>query len=473
MGGKETEVTEHTKNILLEAAVFNPGLVRRGRQQLGLQTDSSYRFERGIGPEVAIMASWRAVELIRELAGGEVKCVRSAGGAVKPAPKKINLDINRMNEVLGIKVDPQAVKRILEYLGCKVIGRGRNSCSVVAAGRLDIQSEVDLIEEVARVWGYEKIPATLPTVKMQSIPNPQRGQISAAKAVLVGLGLDEAITYSLVSRELLDAFKISPELLIEVQNPLSSDQAVLRSTLIPSLAKAVAYNLAQKQPGVGLFEIGNAYSVDQDGCAQEQTILALALGGQRSWLTTQGASRETLGLLHAKGIIKTLLARLRVGQVEWVASENPQEYAIMRGKQRVGVLQNISAKALAYLDVKHDGIVAAQLYLGTLSGFVGQKKTFGDISRHPAITRDISILVKEDVSAGDLLAAIQQQSGALLQEARIIDYYRGNQIPAGFKSITFSCVWRSPARTLTEPEVAPLYESLSRVLRERFGAQIR
>ncbi len=391
MGGKETEVTASTKNVLLEAAVFNPGLIRRGRQQLGLQTDSAYRFERGIGPEAAIPASWRAVELIRELSGGELKCARSVGAA-RLTRKAINLSIDRMQTLLGVKIDGTTAKRILEALGCKVAVRGRKSCSVVAApGRLDIQSEVDLIEEVARVWGYEKIPVTIPTVKIQSMPNPQRCQISAAKTVLAGLGLDEAITYSLVSRELLDAFKISPELLVEVQNPLSSDQAVLRPTLIPSLAKAVAYNLAQKQPGVGFFEIGNAYSVDQDGCVQEQTIFALAVGGQRSWLTAQGAGRETLGLLHAKGIIQTLLTRLGVGQVEWVASENPQEYAIMRGKQRVGVLQNIPAKALAYLDVKHAGIVAAQLYLDALKGLIGLKKTFSDIPRYPAITRDISV----------------------------------------------------------------------------------
>jgi len=259
MGGRDTEVTEGTKNILLEAAVFNPIVVRRGRQALGLQSESSYRFERGIDLGIVEKASSRARELIEEIAGGE-EAAFEINGVSKLKPKNITLETENVNNLLGENIPPVKIKTILSSLGFKVKAKVKNSFSIgVPSFRQDVNLGVDLIEEIARSYGYEKIPQSIPKVSPSVTIRERRDLVSNIKNMLVSLGLNEAITYSLMDSKILNDFNASSLSAIGLMNPLSQEQEVLRTTLLPGLIRAIAYNLNQKQDYVALFEAANVF----------------------------------------------------------------------------------------------------------------------------------------------------------------------------------------------------------------------
>ena len=279
MGGKETEVTFKTRNILLESAVFNPVLVRRGKQKLGLQSESAYRFERGVDLEGASQASLAAQQLILKLASG-----KPAGfvhlGKTQVTPPEIGLDLVYLNKLLGINIPILKVKQILNRLGLWVKTKTQNSLTVkIPSFRQDLKLPVDLVEEIARIYGYAEIPQTLPAVKPGPKASITRDIVGNIKNILSSLGLDEAITYSLVDRALLNKSGVNTDAgLIEILNPLSREQEVLRPELLPSLIRAVAYNLDQQQERVSIFEVANVFS-GQAGVVTQEPLLGIALCG--------------------------------------------------------------------------------------------------------------------------------------------------------------------------------------------------
>jgi len=472
MGGKETEVTLKTRNILLESAVFNPALIRRAKQKLGLPSESAYRFERGVDLEAVKSASLAAQELILKSTSGEPSGFSSLGSS-KLIPLTINLDVNYLNKLLGTAIPMPKVRQILNSLGLPVKTKTKNILTVKTPSfRQDLKLPVDLVEEVARIYGYDKIPKTLPAVKPRRKVLDKQEIISGIKNILSGLGLSEVITYSLVDRQLLHKSGIDTLTgLIEILNPLSKEQEVLRPALYPSLIRVLAYNLNQQQERVGIFEMANVFS-GQINTVREDSLLSVALCGNQAFFTRQGLVRDEITLLHLKGILESLFNRLGIKDFDF---SRPQDNRIniAVNQQPAGFMLNLSPQILEAFDIKNQRVVLAQVNLEMLLGSISLGKKFLDIPKYPSITRDISLVINEDLPVQELLAAIKVKGAPLLDQVKIVDYYQGKQIPAGFKGLTISCVYRLNNRTLTEEEVSPVHHDICSLLEERFGVKLR
>lgn len=473
MGGKDTEVVEGTKNILLESAAFNPVIVRRGRQRLGLQSESAYRFERGVNLETVESASWRAAHFIQEMTGG--KCVLAISS--KPSKAKIRqvtLDSANVYKILGANIAPAKTKKILNTLGFKVKQRPKNNFTVkVPLHRPDVNLEIDLIEEIARIFGYESIPKTTPKVTPEATGYAKRDLVFFTKNILVGLGLNEAITYSLIDKDLLRSFGTEEQRkAIEILNPLSTEQEILRPTVLPSLASCVAYNLNQKQEYVNIFEIANIF-LETQAAPREELVLGICLCGTKPLLLEQGLIKEEAGFLYLKGILERLFERLGIVSYNFEAKEQNHAVTVSVNKMKIGAMVELQKDALDKLGIKNKDVFAAEISLDKVFSYACLEKKFRPAPKYPAIARDISFILKEDVSIKEVMSAIQEKGQPLLRQAKITDYYRGKQIPAGHRGLTISCFYRSDERTLTEAEINPLHSSVCGMLTEGFGAKIR
>jgi len=472
MGGKDTEVSESTKNVLLEAAIFNPVIVRRVRQKLGLQSESAYRFERGIDLGIIERASWQAAELIQEIGDGRCILAKSAGQA-QVKKKTINFNTKLVPKILAAEIKPTKIKDILNNLGFKVNASAKNNLKVrIPSHRPDVNLEMDLIEEIARIYGYERIPNTLPALTPQISRGEKRELVSLIKNILVGLGLNEAITYSLVDKDLMRKFDIALTNAIEILNPLSSEQEILRPTLIPSLTQRIAYNLNQKQVYINIFEIANIFT-QSDSQPEEELALGLALGGTRTSLSDEGLLKQEVGFLHLKGIVEVLLERLGISNYNFKNQAKTQELALYIGQEKIGAMLSLARETLENLDIKNKEVFITQISLDKLFSHVDLKKRFVPLPVYPAITRDISLTLKEDILIDNLLETIQLSGRPLLREVKIIDYYKGQQIPAGCRGLTISCVYRSDERTLTQEEINPVHSLITQALVDKFNAKIR
>ncbi|MBU0503211.1 MAG: phenylalanine--tRNA ligase subunit beta [Candidatus Omnitrophota bacterium] len=469
MGGKDTEVDGSTKNVLLEAAIFNLIVIRQGKRKLGMQSESAYRFERGIDYETARNASWQATRLIEELCAG--KCVLAEESGL-PAPKKtkVNLSLDHTGKLLGVNITSSRVKSILGNLGFAVSFKSKGVFSVeTPLSRQDVKADVDLIEEIARVYGFENVPVTLPAVKPQVSAYTDTDRVYLIKSILISLGLSEIISYSLISKDLLKG--MGQYSLVEIRNPLSKEQEVLRPTIIPGILKAIAVNLNQKQSFIGIFEISKIFSAGKDN-PREDIALAIGISGVKSWLFSQGQIKDEQGLLHIKGIISTLLERLGINDYKFVLSPD-KSVDIFVNKELTGRASRVIKETLDNFDIKNKEVFIAELYLGRIINLVNLNRKFSSLPVYPSISRDISVVVKKEISVDALLDEIKANAGALLREAKVIDYYQGKQIPDGSRGLTFSCVYRSEERTLTEEEVNSAHLLTLEVLKNKFQAQLR
>lgn len=473
MGGKNTEVTSSTKNILLEAAVFNPVIVRRGRQALGLQSESAYRFERGVDAENLEKISFCALDLIQNCGGGEFILAKNQGTA-KIKSVQIILDVSSVEKILGSAIPAKEICKILGSLGFGVRAKTKNKLMVKApAHRRDIQSSIDLIEEIARIYGYENIATTLAKVKIQAIKQDVTDDAASIKNILAGLGLNEVITHSLIDRNLLDnaAGQLSLREPIEILNPLSKEQEILRPIISLSLARCVAYNLNRQQECVRLFEIAKRFS-EAGKLPEEKLTLSIALSGTATQLLSGGVAKEKLGALHLKGIVEKLFSQLGINNYSFNAETNGN-IDIFIGQEKAGFFYRLTKNALDFLNIKNKDVVLAEIYLDTIITCANLGKKFLPLPKYPHINRDISLVLKDDISLKEVLSAIKEKGHPLLISAAIVDYYQGKQIPDGYRGLTVSCVYRSNERTLTEEEINPLNTLIQGMLKETFGAKIR
>lgn len=473
IGGEAAEVTEASRNILLEAAVFNPLLIRHVRQKLRAQTDSSYRFERGVDLTGLKDISLRAVGLILRACQGEYVLAKDSA-VPKLKKQKVELDIPDVQKILGVNIASRRIKAILNSLGFKVRPQAKKKFNIeVPSYRQDINSQIDLIEELSRIFGYANVPASLPAIMPQASAYNTRDLVSLVKNMLAGLGLNEVITYGLVDKDLLQLFAGEQAAsAIAILNPLSEEQAVLRPTLIPSLARCVAYNLNQKQEHIGIFEIARAFAGGGANMPQEELVLGIAICGVKSSLIEQGAIKEKLGVLHLKGVLEAVFERLGIKDYKF-ASQDSSEAAVYIAGERIGLITRLSGPAQDKLDIKNKDVILGEFSLDKIIRRVKLEKKFVNLPAYPGISRDISFFLKEDIPAGDILEAIKDKGAPLLKEAKIVDYYTGKQVPAGFRGLTVSCLYRSDERTLTEAEINPAHSSVVGLLAERFGAKTR
>ncbi len=472
MGGKATEVTAQTRNILLESAIFNPVLIRRAKQKLGLQSESAYRFERGVDPQMAQLASCQAQRLICQLAGGTAQAVKFSSNLKFTSPV-IKLDAQEVDKLLGLSIPVKRMVQIFNQLGLKVKALASGVLAVsIPSFRADLKLPVDLIEELARIYGYDKIPQTFPEIIPGKNITQAHDIVGGLKNILVALGLQEVITYSLIDRTLLARAQMQqPEKLVEILNPLSREQEILRPTLLPSLMRCVAFNLNQQPEKVNIFEVAHTFLAPEAG-VQENLFLGLALSGSNTCLTPSGVIKDQLSLLHLKGILERLFEKLGVKDFDFL-SQGHNKFDILIKGEKVGVMLGVNAGVLKEFEIKNHQVILGEVNLAKLFLYLGVERKFCALPKYPPIARDISFIMKDNILINDLVKKMQDSGGQLLRVVKVVDYYQGKQIPAGFKGFTVSCVYRAEDRTLTEAEVTPFYNATCSLLQECFGAKLR
>ncbi len=498
MGGQNTEINEKTVDVLIESAYFSPTNIRRTSKALGLRSESSYRFERGADIGICDWASQRAAQLILETAGGQL-----AEGVVdaypKPVePKQITLRHHKANELLGIELKPEECEFYLGQLDLKTVRRKARPVGAEAAPepaafqipsfRVDLKREVDLIEEIARLHGVEKIPATPPRGAIGSNDfDGVHDQIAEARRILSGLGLNEAQGQTLVSR---DECRESSTELVALANPLSSDMDVLRPSLLPGLIHSLRHNVSRKNYDVALFEIGRVFCQGRDaspkrpdGSAsrpyQEERRAAIALTGQRALNFWSGSERDTkFDAYDVKGLVEEFLNQFGVRGTTFTRRAGTTAVFLesatitLGGKLPLGEMGQLSPVLAKKYDLR-DATFLAELNLDLLLARRNPAKSFKPLPQFPAIRRDVAMLLPEATTHDAVLQIVKQTKPANLEAVELFDVFRGKNVPEGQKSVAYAFVYRSPEKTLTDAEVNAAHVKIVEVFKTQLKATVR
>ena len=476
MGGLGSEVTERTSTVLLESALFDPITVRRTARRLGLVSESSYRFERGVDPEGVDRASARAAELMEELGGGTVRAVKDVGQ--KPSTRTtILLEPVRLNRWLGTSLLPANIRTALARLSCRIASSGDGPTMRVSAPsfRRDLAQPVDLYEEVARVVGYNSIRAALPVVPMAGLrmdASSGYGWRQSLRSLCASLGLTEALNWSLVSEGELSRYSCPVDRAVRLANPLSQDHAYLRPSLLIGLMNTVRRNLTQGASSVRVFELGTV--VQQSGGVHESQRLGIALSG---WWIQDWRVKEACDFFYLKGLLEALIVRLcgaapvmERSRESW--AEPYQTTAVLLNGRRIGLAGQVSATIREAMDLEQE-VWFAELSVEDLLRFRREGETVRAPVVFPPVKRDLSVLVSNEIDFVSIVNAIREMAGALASRVELIDRYTGTQTPAGFHSLTFSVEYRDPSRTLTAKEAQEMHQRIGQTLVRQFGATLR
>lgn len=480
MGGKDTEVTFSTKRILLESAYFDPPTIRMAAKKLGVSTESSYRFERGVDLGGVLSASNRAAALICDLAKAKAisKALDAGTSAVKQI--KITLRISKANKILGMEIPTSKCVSILKGLGLKVKQKGKDSLEVlVPSFRGDLKEAIDLVEEIARIYGYDKVPETLTKISVWgkgTQRSAERTIEDTIRETIVGFGLDEVISHALISKgnRINKIINIRDDKLPKVQNPLSSESEALRPSALCGMMDVLAHNINRKISDIRIFELGKSYFCKDDGVPSEKDVLAIALCGMKA---KDWRNKTALDIFDLKGIVEALFERLGISGYEFEAKASPllapsASSSIKVDGRDIGILGKLNKAVLDGYDIKVP-IFVSELDLKPIYAHAKLEHKFTEIPRYPSMIRDISLIVDDKVSNGEITGLIKETCGALAISVKPFDLYRGEQIPKGSKSILYSVEYRASDRTLTDEEVNVLDKKVREVLAGRFNAKIR
>ncbi len=475
MGGLNTEVTEATKNILLEAASFDQISVRRTARALTISTESSYRFERRVDLNNIAPSSDRAQALICGLAGGDAGEFIDIGKKSIPG-NAITLRFSRLSSVLGLDIPASKVKNILTSLGLKIKRSSKDSISMETPQfRYDLKSEIDIIEEVARIYGYNRIPSTIPPIidADGKIP-PDLIIEKRIRGILTGLGVDEIITYSLLGRNVLKAAGLAAGQTVEIKNPLSAEQEVMRPGLMPGMLTAILWNINRKSKDLKLFELGKIYTKESEIKFSEKKYLSVGITGDISgWAD---GSRPT-SFFDLKGVVETALFDLGIGDITFKASRteiytHSCAASIDIGGEEIGICGEVAKKILNAFDIK-EAVYFCEISLEGVLKHASLVKRFSELPKYPSVYRDISLIVQKEVLNSQLIALAKSAAGAILKNIRLIDRYAGKQIPDGKVSLTYRLEYADPSKTLEEKEVSSAHSNILRSLEETYGAKLR
>jgi phenylalanyl-tRNA synthetase beta chain len=481
MGGASSEITSDTKHVLLECAYFDPRGVRRASRRHSLHTDASHRFERGVDPSDARDVLTRAVALLTELAGGTAARGEIHVSERPPAPVVATLRAARLDALLGVHVPWDEAKEILTRLGCTIQRSTDGDAQVlVPTHRPDITREVDLIEEVARVRGMDAIPVVLPRVRPAREDAPREASSRQARAAGVELGLSEAITYSFVSRASLEKLG-APTPAVILKNPLSMDQEVMRTSLLPGLLDALSHARRHGERDVRLFTIGSTFlgHGGASGLPEERLMFAAILAGDRAPYL---GKPEPVDVWDAKGLAegfarrmtgRTSIAAVRFAPEELPPHLHPRGAACVTVQGHpVGSLGPLHPDVVERFDLGA-GALVLEMDLAALRAEERAIPRYTAIPRFPASVRDLALVVHDDVTAGEVLSAVRHAAGELATEVTLFDRFIGGAIPEGHRSLAFRVVYRAEGRTLTDAEVDAQHAKVVADVGQRFGATLR
>jgi phenylalanyl-tRNA synthetase beta chain len=475
MGGEISSCTDATRDVFLESAFFAPAGIAGRARRYGLQTDSSYRFERGVDSRLQRRAAERATRLLIDIAGGRAgPIIEAVSPEHLPAEPAIRLRPERIRKLLGLEISVPEVEEILRRLGMAVAAEPDHWLVAPPSSRFDIALEADLIEEIARIYGYDRLPGNRPLTRLEMPPQPEnRVGLERVKETLVQRGFQEAITYSFVDPAFQKCLDPDREPLA-LANPISADLAVMRTSLWPGLFKALVHNQKRQQPRVRLFEHGLNFIQADEGLRQEPYLGGAMVG---SALPEQWAvPARPADFFDLKADVEALL--VLTGEPEafaFVAASHPalhpgQSARIERAGAAVGWLGALHPRVARELDVEGDAF-AFELRLTGLQP--ARVPAFGELSKFPASRRDIAIVVDETITAQAIRDCIRHRGGQLLREVRLFDVYRGKGVPEGQKSLALGLILQDFSRNLTDHVVEETVSGIIAGLTEQFDATLR
>jgi phenylalanyl-tRNA synthetase beta chain len=481
MGGENTEITETTTTVALEAALFESTAIRRTSKMFNLRSESSSRFEKGINQATVGLACEVAAAMIAELAGGTVVSGASVASQVELETVTVSVTLARINQYLGTTLDIATVNEIFTTLGFDYELNGESYHVIIPPRRWDIRIEVDIIEEVARIYGYNRLPSTLP--KGETVAGSLTKQQQATrriKGILEGHGVTEAISYALTTEEKSRQFMVKESETTRLQWPMSEERSVLRMNLISGLLDDVAYNVARKNTNVAFYEVGRVFYQEADpqkNLPQEETHIAMALTGdqvEKDWQT----KASSVDFYTVKGLVEGLLEALGLaGKVHYQATNALKELHpgrtayVMLENDMVGFIGQVHPTIAKTYEIPETYV--AELNLQALVTMSTSGVRYEAVSKFPAVTRDIALLVDQEVTNQELVAAIEKNAGKYLQTIHLFDVYQGANLGEGKKSMAYSLTFVNAEATLVDEEINKSMEKVTQALIEAYNITIR
>jgi phenylalanyl-tRNA synthetase beta chain len=485
MGGLNSEIDTTTRNVLIESAYFNPASIRKTSKKLGLNTEASHRFERGVDPEGTITALNRAAQLMIEIGNG-----RLVEGIIDEYPKSVTtptimLSVKGTNRLLGTRFNAKKIRDLLESIEFNVELKDSKNLSVVPPSfRVDVIRPEDLMEEVARLSGYNNIPTTFPMMPAEKRKTSKSLEIrNRIKRQMTGFGFSEVINYSFVNRNTCDLLSLAADdfrrKMVTILNPLTEEQTVMRTSLIPGLLNTMHYNHTQQEKNLKLFEIGKIFiSVGRDQLPEEIEMLAGLWTGARffpSW-----HSKETpCDFFDIKGVAEGLLQSLNLDNCEFTSlPEASHPYTkpgytaqIFVGKTVIGLVGKVHPQVLQNFDLAQTAYIL-EINLDRLISCLPETIQSQPIPKFPATTRDITIIVDKDIESQRIVKSIEGANEELIEKLHLFDVYEGAPIAGGKKSISFRIIYRSPYKTLEDEEINRLNKAIADRLVKEYNATL-
>lgn len=486
MGGKETEVGDGTKDILLESAYFEPTSIRRTSKKIGISTEASYRFERSIDPQLPPLASDRAVQLMQSVLGiPDTSISKGLVDVKKNLPKipLIKITPDYCKRILGINIPVQKIISILKSIGCKVAKSEASINVKPPAWRQDIQKNIDLIEEIARLYGYTKIPSALPEA-MVNPPQKQKTHELARqlRGLLTGMGLTEIISYSFIDPKDLSTLRMPADKYMKLANPLDKNTCIMRTTLLTGIINNIVYNFNRGNDSVHIFELGKCFHlIENELFPKEEVSLAIGIAGNPKELHWR-KSESTIDFFYLKGILEELLKKLFIENYEFSKIEN-QTFCpgkgckiTIQGKQ-AGIFGELHPHIIKNLDIKNvsQGIYIAELNITYLLEILQSlpAKKFQQLPKFPSTRRDISIILDKSTESCDIIKLVREMNSDIIEDVKLFDVYEGNPVPLGKKSVTYAVIYRNKEKTLTDEEVDNIHNILRSKILENIKCEVR
>lgn len=480
MGGFDSQVGEGTTNVLLESAYFDPVSIRQTARQLGVQTEASARFQRGADVEMALYAANRAAGLMQELAGAEVMAGVLDEYPAPPEPKQVTLRYARTDLLLGTVVAPETQKKAVLDLDFRLVDESEEGFTVeVPTWRHDVTHEADLIEEVARLFGYDNIELKVPSVRQtEQVFAPHDACVNELRQLLVSQGLTEFFLWTFSCPEDVKKARLDEDRLdmVKLENPLSENHATMRSSLIPSMLATVSRNLRHGNENVAAFELGPVYKPLLDNDLPEQNLhLAIVLTGNsepQHW----GRIPRAFDFYDLRGYAEAIFdffgATCAVERAEWGTFAPGVCCSLTYDRDSIGALGQVAQDVLEAFDIEQPTYIL-EMTLDRLLDHEKPPVRFQEIPTMPPSLRDLAILVDSDVPAGDVRDAAQDAGGKILRRVEIFDVYRGKQVPDGKKSLALNLVFQAPDRTLTDKNTQKIFDRILKRLETDFKAELR
>ncbi|WMJ81115.1 phenylalanine--tRNA ligase subunit beta [Clostridium sp. MB40-C1] len=472
MGGLNSEVVEDTSEIVLECANFDGTNIRVSSKKLNLRTEASGKFEKDLDPNAVEIAMNRACRLIEELGAGEVMEGTIDVYPEKLEPHTVKVDSNWINKFLGINLSKEDMKMYLDRLDLKTDIEEDTLVVNVPTFRCDMNIKEDVAEEIARIYGYNNVPSTTPySVTVRG--GKSEKQILETKVIdtLIGSGLNQSIAYSFVSPKVFDKILLpqdsSLRKTVKIMNPLGEDYSIMRTTSIPSMMESLGRNYSRNNALVRLFEIGKVYipNENEKELPEERNVVTIGMYGEADYL-------------DLKGVVENILDSLGVKKVKFTReSENPTFHpgktaALYIKNELVGTIGEIHPDVSEVYEVEERCYIA-ELNLDVLFKYANREKKYSHLPKFPAVTRDIAILVDENILVQEIEETINKQGGNILESVQLFDVYKGKQVPEGKKSIAYALVYRGENKTLTDKEVSKVHDKIVRALEFKLGAELR